>query len=57
MGAVGQVLGADDKALFVFLCGAVGGRIVTGAFCYGHCVMSVNCSGGCGEMKERHSVD
>jgi hypothetical protein len=39
MGAVGQVLGTDGEALFVFLCGAVGRRIVAWAFCYGHCVI------------------
>lgn len=39
MGAVGQVLGADDEALFVLLCGAVGGGIIAGTFCYGHVVM------------------
>jgi len=39
MGAVGQVLGTDNKALLVFLCGAVGRGIVARAFRYGHCVV------------------
>ena len=39
MGAVGQVLRTDSEALFVFLCGAVGGCIVARAFCYGHFVI------------------
>lgn len=41
MGAVRQVLGTHGEALFVFLCGAIGGRIVARAFCYGHCVCLV----------------
>ena len=36
MGAVGQVLWAHDKALFVFLGWAVGGCMVARAFCYCH---------------------
>jgi hypothetical protein len=39
MGSVGQVLGSDGEALFVFPCGAIGGRIVARAFCDCHCVI------------------
>jgi hypothetical protein len=38
MGSVGQVLRSDTEALSVFLCGAVGGRVIAGTFCYGHVV-------------------
>jgi hypothetical protein len=40
MGSVGQVLGSDGEAFSVFFCGAVGGRIIARAFCYGHDVLS-----------------
>lgn len=56
MGAVGKVLGADDKAFFVFLCGAVGGCIIAWAFCDCHgcgcvCVVcdELRCVGGASE--------
>jgi hypothetical protein len=48
VGAVGQVLRADDKAFFVFLCGAVGGCIIARAFCDCHgCACVVLCCVGC----------